>query len=398
MSGLSSASKKKIKNYAVYSLILVVGAIAVYLIMLSDQPSIEDNSAINTELPEPEDIGLPDKREAYVEEEMSNLSLGSLYHESGDLFLVEPDSSPGKEAEAVAAMERARQAQEEALKTASSVSGMVADPAAANRHRNELEQARKKQEELERQLRKKDAELRLAQGKAEFDDILQNSQQGQENSIIVPNVESSDNSSRKTAVTPVSAIQKQVVSTLGGIHRSRNFYGVNNSGAAQRNTIKASVYGKQIIKHGQTLLLRLSEPMQVGQQILPTGAEVAAFCQITSDRLMCSITNIEYGGIVFYVELQVFDAADGQPGLCLPGSLEQEAIHEVGTDVANAVANATSQSIAIYSSEPNAAEQIKTDVGRGLISGVSRFIGRRLMEIKVTVQDSHRVLLVSQIQ
>jgi hypothetical protein len=62
--------------------------------------------------------------------------------------------------------------------------------------------------------------------------------------------------------------------------------------------------------------------------------------------------------------------------------------------VATAVGATTSQSISVFSSEPNAAEQIKTDVGRGIISGVSKFAAKKLQEIKVTVQDNHRVFLV----
>jgi conjugative transposon TraM protein len=387
---------KKIKKYAVYSAILAVGAVAIYLIMSSDQQPAAPDSVIGAELPEPEDTDLPDKNKAYVEDALKSFSLGLSDDEPGELDLMgRRDSVPSEEDAATAAIDRARQAQQEALKTASSVSGMVVDPAAAQAHRDAQEQARQRQEELERQVREKDAELRIAQSKADFNDILKSSQQ---KNIAVPSTDSAhrdaDGSQRPT-VMPVSTAQEQVVSSLGNARRSRNFYGVDNSGSEQKNTIKATVYGRQIIKQGQTLLLRLSEPVQVGQQVLPTGTIVAAVCQVSSDRLLCNITSVEYKGVIFYVELQVFDAADGQVGLRLPGSLEQEAISEVGADVANAVASATSQSISVYSSEPNAAEQIKTDVGRGLISGVGRFVGRRLMEVQVTVQDNHRVLLVT---
>jgi conjugative transposon TraM protein len=387
-------SKKKIKNYLLYTIVLVVGAIVVYFVMSSDQPTGVDDSGINTEVPEPENAELPDKNKAYVEDELNSLSLGSfdVGDEDGELDLMgRKDSAPSKEEEAAIAMERARQAQQEALKTASSVSGMVANPEATHKHHDELEQALKKQDELERQIREKDAELRIAQSKKEFNAILS------EDAVLqAANSQHSeaDNSVNTNVVSPVPKSQGDVATTLGrSSGRTGGFYGMGNVDV-QRNSIKACAYGEQVVGDGQHLRIRLLEPMMVSGQLIPAGSVLTGTCRIMTDRLQVSILSIEYGGVITRVALEVYDN-DGQQGLYVPGSMEMEAGREIGADIASSVGSTAASQTSMFSQQ-SAAEQIKADVGRGVVQGTFRFIGRKLQVIKVTVQDKHLLFLMSQ--
>ncbi len=381
---------KKIKNYLVYSTIVFVGCGLLYWIFA---PSNSDNTidnVINKSLPEPEDKELPAKESAYlVDDHNQNISdmFSGLEDDVESLSLdkiTDKRSSNTQEEEIVQALEKSKQIQQDASKI---VLGITNTIATANSGQREKEEEKQKQlEELQEKVREQEAQLKVAQVQAELKNLYDNT------GIIE---ETSAESSEQPMVMPVSSAEKNIVSSLNQETRNRGFYGFSGINTEQRNTIKAVIFGKQIITHGQNLRLRLSEPMQIGQRVMPANSIIIAKCQIEADRLIATVTNIEYQGILTPVSLEVYDAADGQPGLNLPGSLEQEAIKEIGAEVATSVGSATSQSVAVWSSEPNAAEQIKTDLGRGIISGVSKFASRKLMEIKVTVQDRHRVFLVT---
>jgi conjugative transposon TraM protein len=280
------------------------------------------------------------------------------------------------------ALERAKQARKNADNTLSGLTNVLTTSNEKEKDEKQAEKIR----ELEEKLREQEGNLKIAQVQAEMAPYIQS----QKN--VIPASEGED-ATPAAAVMPVS-VAETVVSSLNQNSRHGHFYGFDNIATEQKNTIRATTLGQQVVSHGQNLRLRLSEPVQIGQRILPKNSVIVAKCQIDAERLYATVSSIEYLGIVTPVALDVYDAADGQPGLCLPGSLEQDAMREIGADVATAVGATTQQSISVFSSEPNAAEQIKTDVGRGIISGVSRFAAKKLQEIKVTVQDGHRVFLV----
>jgi conjugative transposon TraM protein len=285
------------------------------------------------------------------------------------------------------ALERAQQARKDADNT---LSGLTNALTTGSNEKEKDEKQVEKIRELEEKLREQEANLKIMQAQAELAPYIQPAASPEN---IIPTSEGADTEPAAT-VMPVNAVEMNVVSSLNQNSRHGHFYGFDNIATEQKNTIRATTLGQQVVSHGQNLRLRLSEPVQIGQRILPKNSVVVAKCQIDVERLYATVSSIEYLGIVTPVVLEVYDAADGQPGLCLPGSLEQDAMREIGADVATAVGATTQQSISVFSSEPNAAEQIKTDVGRGIISGVSRFAAKKLQEIKVTVQDGHRVFLV----
>lgn len=183
-----------------------------------------------------------------------------------------------------------------------------------------------------------------------------------------------------------------VVSMLSG-YAHTGFYGMGGQNTtARQNTIRASVYGKQVITNGQQVRLRLSEPMMVGGQVMPAGAVVTGVSTIGVDRLYITVTGILINQVLTTVSLDVYDL-DGQKGLYVPGSMENEALRDLGKELTNSLANTTEQSMTSLVSTTKASEQLKTDLARGAIQGTSRFIGKKLDQIKITVQDGHRLLL-----
>ena len=81
-----------------------------------------------------------------------------------------------------------------------------------------------------------------------------------------------------------------------------------------RNTIRACVHGDQTIRSGQSVRLRLLEPMRVGRYLLPRNSLVTGEGRIQGERLGIGIIQVEYEGIIIPVELAVYDN-DGQEGI-----------------------------------------------------------------------------------
>jgi conjugative transposon TraM protein len=379
--------KQKIKKYLIYSGIVLAGCLLLYLIFAPAGNANTDLSELDKTLPDPEEKEIPAKERAYIEDDHS-VVISDMFpdlDEEIDLTLTDLKKDSVRMSDSELALERAKRARKDADNTLSGLTNVITT---AGSKEKEEEQANKIRE-LEEKIREQEGNLKIAQVRAEMEPYIQ----AAPSKNIIPTSEGED-APPTAAVMPVGVVETNIVSSLDQNSRHGHFFGFGHTATGQRNTIRASTFGQQIITHGQNLRLRLSEPIQVGQQILPANSIIVAKCQIDIERVYATVSSVECQGIVTPLILEVYDAADGQPGLCLPGSLEQDAMREIGSDVATSVGATTQQSVSVFSSEPNAAEQIKTDVGRGVISGVSKFLSRKLSEIKVTVQDGHRVFLV----
>jgi len=251
---------------------------------------------------------------------------------------------------------------------------------------------RRENEELRHKKVVEDGERRKSEAHAMPQELQQQPQQQQAQQ---PQQEQSGEAEKNAAVvSPVTENVDAIATSLSSSTRRGNgFYGIGSS-PAQKNTIRALAYGKQTISDGQNLRFRLAEPMVVAGQIVPANAVLIGVGKIGTDRLFVSITSVEFEGVITKIALEVFDA-DGQQGLFVPGSMELEAAREIGSDVANAVGSSASSNVSMFSQQ-SAAEQIKADVGNGVMQGTFSYVGRKLQQVKVTVQDKHKVFLVPQ--
>ena len=83
---------------------------------------------------------------------------------------------------------------------------------------------------------------------------------------------------------------------------------------------------------GQTVKLRLLEPLQAGNVIVPKNSLVSGSAKVQGERLDILVSSLEYAGNIIPVELAVYDS-DGQKGLSVPSSLEQEAAKEAMANI-----------------------------------------------------------------
>ena len=189
----------------------------------------------------------------------------------------------------------------------------------------------------------------------------------------------------KRNVLPVAQVSRNVVSTLG----SSSDRGFNTSVGTRRmivrNTIAAVVAGNQSVTDGQSVRLRTVEHMWVGNRLIPRNTEITGTARLQGERLEIAVTSVETEGSIYEVELMVFDS-DGQEGINIPNSMESDALHEIGANMGSTMGSSINIST-------DAGAQIASDVGRGLINGVSQYLTKKMRTVKVHLKAGYKVML-----
>lgn len=208
---------------------------------------------------------------------------------------------------------------------------------------------------------------------------------------------------QKPQAQPVQAIRETTVSGLQQPMSDADFiraysqprnYGFNTAVgtgyAIGRNTIAACIHQDQTLTDGQAVKLRLLEPMQAGNIVVPKNTLVAGTAKVQGERLDILVSSIEYAGNIIPVELAVFDM-DGQKGLSVPSSMEQEAFNE-------AIANIGSGLGTSISFARSAGQQVAMDVTRGLLQGTSGYLAKKFRTVKVKLKAGYKVMLYAKQQ
>lgn len=398
--------KQKLKNKMVMYIAYTVGAIIVVIILMKffGKPSDRLEGGANTELPDPaaDRQTLDNKQDTYD----LDPSGGSSYDNRGfeDIFATAfskddlsdvdvPEQAPyDPYAEFDASLSATQQSLDDFSKTLYRQRQEIMEDTTPQPSQREQELEAEVESLKMRQRAKEQADAAVAS-------IMEESRRlageitDQKESDHSRKVEEYKNQQEiaRTNVSPLAdAGEDNVVSSLTE-HRCASFYGMGGA-VVNKNTIAASVYGKQVIMSGQQVRLRLEEPMVVGTQVLLPGSILTGTGTVGVDRLYISITSIEYNQVLTPVSLEAYDL-DGQRGIFVPGSLEQEALRELGRDLASSLASTSEQSVSSFVNNQSAAERLKTDLARGAIQGVSRFAERKLDQLRITIQADHKLLL-----
>ena len=184
----------------------------------------------------------------------------------------------------------------------------------------------------------------------------------------------------KRNVQPVQNVTHNVVSTLSAATNERGFNtSVGMKRSVGKNTIAAVIAGNQSVINGQSVKLRTTEPMWIGSRLIPRNTVVVGAA------LEIEITSVETNGSIYEVELKVYDS-DGQEGINIPNSMESDALHEIGANMGSTMGSSINIST-------DAGAQIASDVGRGLINGVSQYLTKKMRTVKVHLKSGYRVML-----
>ena len=207
----------------------------------------------------------------------------------------------------------------------------------------------------------------------------------------------------KGNATPVKSVSDRTVSGLQQPMSDADFiraysqprnYGFNTAVgtgyAMGKNTVAACIHQDQTLVDGQAVKLRLLEPLQAGNIIVPKNSLVSGSAKVQGERLDILVSSIEYAGNIIPVELAVFDT-DGQKGLSVPSSMEQEAFNEAMANIGSGLG--TSISFA-----QSAGQQVAMDVTRGLLQGTSGYLAKKFRTVKVKLKAGYKVMLYAKQQ
>lgn len=91
---------------------------------------------------------------------------------------------------------------------------------------------------------------------------------------------------------------------------------------------------------GKEVPLRLTEPMRAGGVLIPANTVLTGTARIDGERMMITVSAVQYRGSVIPVELLVYDM-DGGEGISVPASDEISAVKEIAANAGSGLGSAS---------------------------------------------------------
>ena len=416
--------RKKMLIYPLMGLVFLGSMYLIFAPSEKDETKVENVGGFNADIPQPKGDGIiSDKKTAYEREQMENkqadkmrslqdfaFSLGEENEKREDLTLIDDDPAEKPKTNVI----------DFGAGAPNNSRSSIQSSAAAYRDMNrqlgnfyETPKEDKEKEELKRQVEELTARLDAKEnGASSMDEqvaLMEKSYElaakymnGGQPEQVVPITPSAPVQSKGNA-TPVKSVADRTISGLQQPMSNSEFiaeyskprnYGFNTavgSGYSMgKNTIRACVHNDQTLMDGQTVKLRLLEPLQAGNIIVPKNSLVSGNAKVQGERLEILVSSLEYAGNIIPVELAVYDS-DGQKGLSVPSSLEQEAAKEAMANIGAGLG--TSISFA-----QSAGQQVAMDITRGLMQGGSQYLAKKFRTVKVHLKANYQVMLYAKQQ
>ena len=375
----SQAERQKMMKYVIVMPAAILCGIVILWLLYSSLNSDEakTGNAFNTEIPDGENDGIKSKAEEYAAAEVAKEK------EQRQVAIANLDTLSSQSPDTVvqsSAIETSAQTYQEVQ--ASLDDFFVPEPTQS------VEVA-----ELQARIDELEAQNAMAQQTQQPDqmEMLERSYQlaaqymGNGNGGNYQAPQQQDDEKGKRNVQPVAQVSRNVVSSLGSSSNRSFNTSVGTKSVTAKNTIAAVVAGNQSVIDGESVKLRTTEPMWIGNRLIPRNTTITGSGRVQGERLEIEITSIECEGSIYDVELQVFDS-DGQEGINIPQSMESDALHEIGANMGSTMGSSINIST-------NTGAQIASDVGRGLKNGVSQYLTKKMRTVKVHLKAGYRVML-----
>ena len=445
---LSNEQKQKLKKYAVFALMGIICAGSMWLIFApsaDEKAKQEQTAGFNADIPLPKEEGIiGDKRDAYEQEQMKRKqeermrSLSDFTAMLGggsetqtpqdDLVLL--DSEPekpkttgtggtgGAKNRPQSSIQQSTQTYHDINRTLGSFYEKPREDPEKEALKQELEELKNRMDESEAKRNLKEEQMEMMEKSFQMASRYMPGTTGTAAGTNFPagaepatagvetgaGISAGANVSGKTAVIPVGQVREQTVSSLAGqnmsdadfieaFSRPRNMgFLTATAGTATgtKNTISTCIHGDQTIMSGQSVRLRLLEPLQAGKMVIPRNTVMSGTAKIQGERLEITVNSLENDGTILPIELTVYDL-DGQKGIFIPNLQELNAAKEIAANMG------TSAGTSINLSN-DAGEQFVADMGRNLMQGTSQFIAKKLREVKVHLKAGYKVYLLSEEQ
>ena len=375
----SQAERQKMMKYLVVMPAAILCGIVILWLLYSSLNENEGNvgDAFNTEIPEGENDGMKSKAEEYAAAEAAK------EHEAQQKALASLDTLSSQSADTVVHTSAIKTSAQTYQEVQASLDDFFVPE---NTEATQVAELQARIDELE-------AQNALAQQPTQQPDqmeMLERSYQlaaqymgnGNGGNYQAPQPQEEKG---KRNVQPVAQVSHNVVSSLGSTSARTFNTSVGTAKSVSKNTIAAVVAGNQSVIDGESVRLRTVEPMWIGSRLVPRNTSIVGSARVQGERLEIEITSVECEGSIYDVELQVYDS-DGQEGINIPNSMENDALHEIGANMGSTMGSSINIST-------DAGAQIASDVGRGLINGVSQYLTKKMRTVKVHLKSGYRVML-----
>lgn len=386
-----------------------------------DREKERQGQGFNTDMPQPEDSKIiGDKAKAYEQQQLENRKkerrgmvgdLSSFWHDGAEMpdtaatpddCRLTPVATPRKETDS--RQHAGIRSSVTANKRLNTSLGTFYEPPKEDAEKKELRQRIDELErmimEQEKQPARMEEQVALLEKSYELAAKYQNggSNAGQTARTDGTEMTGSNAGEKEMKAEPVSGVRPSTVSALPqpltdsafiaeyGGERNFGFHtAIGTAEAAGKNTIAACVQGDQTVTDGQTVRLRLLEPMRVSGRTIPRNTTLVGAARLQGERLEIGIGSLEHQENIIPVELAVYDS-DGQAGIFVPGSMETDAAKEIGANMGSSLGSSINIST-------DAGAQLASDLGKGVIQGVSQYISKRMRTVRVHLKSGYRVLL-----
>ncbi len=138
-----------------------------------------------------------------------------------------------------------------------------------------------------------------------------------------------------------------------------------------RDVLKVEVDGEQTIKVNDRLQMRITEDANINGKKIPKNTIVYAIVKFRPNRVILEVENIDHKPL----KLRAFDQADGLEGIYIKNSFKGDVFQEVLGDVI---------------------EDINIP-GVPQVSGIKKVFQRNNRNVKVTVNNNHKLLLKTEL-
>ena len=375
------AERERLKRITVYTLLILSFLVCLWIIFAPSGEGEAAKGKANMELPDQTSAGMPDtKLKAYEQEaaqkdkSRNDSTINAVSLQLDTVTAPATPTVPDEIQNSAAAYQQAQASLQDFYVPDYNESAQVAE-LQARIDELEMQNAMTQQSQQPNEMELLERSYQLAAQYMAND----NNADGQ-----APPAQSDEKGKRN--VQPVQNVTHNVVSTLSAATNDRGFntsVGIKRS--ADRNTIAAVIAGDQSVTNGQSVKLRTTEPMWIGNRLIPRQTTLTGLARLQDERLEIEITSVETGGSIYEVELKVYDS-DGQEGINIPNSMESDALHEIGANMGSTMGSSINIST-------DAGAQIASDVGRGLINGVSQYLTKKMRTVKVHLKSGYRVML-----
>ena len=395
------------KKLLVYPLMGLVFLGSMYLIFApsdKDEAKVENVGGFNADIPQPKGDGIiSDKKTAYEQEQMENKQADKMRSLQDFAFSLGEENGNGEDLplidDAPAEKPKTNVIDFGAGAPNNSRSSIQSSAAAYRDMKRQVEELTARLDAKENGAGNMDEQVALMEKSYELAAKYMNGGQQEQVDQVIPTATVQG----KGNATPVKSVSDRTVSGLQQPMSNAEFvaeyskprnYGFNTavgSGYSMgKNTIRACVHNDQTLMDGQTVKLRLLEPLQAGNVIVPKNSLVSGSAKVQGERLDILVSSLEYAGNIISVELAVYDS-DGQKGLSVPSSLEQEAAKEAMANIGAGLG--TSISFA-----QSAGQQVAMDITRGLMQGGSQYLAKKFRTVKVHLKANYQVMLYAKQQ